>query len=62
LLTLVSDAHAHDTPAVSPVRRTRAICGRNCGTANTVATTGSQSSTSARLWRSEASMCAKKGR
>jgi hypothetical protein len=45
--------HAVDTPAEQlgedeqPLRRTAVICGWNCGTANAVATTGSQSSTSA---------------
>ncbi|HEX6522182.1 MAG TPA: hypothetical protein VF070_19580 [Streptosporangiaceae bacterium] len=42
LLTLVSAAHDHDTPAVSPVRRKRASWGRNCGTARTAATSGSK--------------------
>jgi len=41
LSTLVSAAHDHDTPLVSPVRRTPASCGRNCGTANAAAATGS---------------------
>jgi hypothetical protein len=42
LLTLVRAAHDQDTPAVSPVRQTRVSWGRNCGTANTAAATGSQ--------------------
>jgi hypothetical protein len=45
LLTLVSAAHVHDTPAVSPVRRSRASCGRNCGTAKIAASSGSKAMT-----------------
>jgi hypothetical protein len=34
LFTAVSAAHGHETPASSPVRRSLAIWGRNCGIAN----------------------------
>jgi hypothetical protein len=50
LLTLVSAAHVHDTPAVSPVRWSRASCGRNCGTAKIAASSGSRPMT-LRTWR-----------
>ena len=41
-MTLVSAAHDQDTPAVSPVRRSRASWGRNWGTASIAATSGSK--------------------
>jgi hypothetical protein len=40
LLRLVSAAQAQETPAVSPVRRSLTICGRNWGIANPAATIG----------------------
>jgi hypothetical protein len=40
LLTLVSAAHGHETPAASSVRRSLRIWGRNWGMANAAATIG----------------------
>jgi hypothetical protein len=40
LFTLVSAAQAQETPAVSPVVRSRKTCGTNCGIENAAATMG----------------------